>query len=130
MLLQTKAGLRFCFERCNSCLLFSGQTALYMSSMEGHLEVCKLLIACQADVNVKDTGYTALIESSSSGHLEVCKLLIECQADVNQHDRFQTPRAFISSLSTLRYRNGKTALECATQFPHIQEFLRSVGAKE
>jgi hypothetical protein len=53
MLLQTKAVLRFCFERCNSCLLFSGQTALHESSEAGHLEVCKLLIECQADVNAK-----------------------------------------------------------------------------
>jgi ankyrin repeat protein len=54
MLLQTKAGLRFCFERCNSCLLFSGYTALISSSVHGHLEVCKLLVECQADLNVKE----------------------------------------------------------------------------
>jgi hypothetical protein len=52
ILLKTKAGLRFCFERCNSCPLCSGQTALHLSSMEGHVEVCKLLIECQADVNL------------------------------------------------------------------------------
>ncbi len=54
MLLQTKAGLRFCFERCNSRLLFSGQTALHWSSKAGHMEVCKVLVEGQADVNVKD----------------------------------------------------------------------------
>ena len=37
MLLQTKAGLRFCLERCNSCLLFSGWTALHLSSFYGHV---------------------------------------------------------------------------------------------
>jgi ankyrin repeat protein len=54
MLLQTKAGLRFCFERCNSRLLFSGYTALHYSSVAGLLELCKLLVKCQADVNVKN----------------------------------------------------------------------------
>ena len=56
MPLQKKAGLRFCFERCNSCLLFSGKTALHLSSQDGHndVEVCKLLVESQADVNVKD----------------------------------------------------------------------------
>ena len=53
-LLQTKAGWRFCFERCNSCLLFSGCTALRWSSVHGHVEFCKLLVKSQADVNVRD----------------------------------------------------------------------------
>jgi ankyrin repeat protein len=52
ILLKTKAGLRICFECYNSCLLFSGRTALHMS--KGHLDVCKLLVESQADVNAKD----------------------------------------------------------------------------
>jgi hypothetical protein len=55
MLLKTKAGLRFCFKHCNSRLLFSGQTALHLSSTQnGHVEFCKFLVECQADVNAKD----------------------------------------------------------------------------
>ena len=56
-LLKTKAGLRFCFERCNSrgSRWTRGWTALHWSSMAGHVEVCKLLIECQADVNVEDS---------------------------------------------------------------------------
>ena len=55
MLLQTKARLRLCFERStgNSCLLFSGCTALHLSSRDGHMEVCKLLVESEADVNAK-----------------------------------------------------------------------------
>ncbi len=119
MLLQTKAGLRSCFERCNSCLLFSGKTVLHLSSMSGRVEVCKLLVESQADVNAKDgrcdarplhmllqtkavlrsccnsrllfSGKTALHLSSQDGHndMEVCKLLVECQADVNVKDIYQ-----------------------------------------
>ncbi len=44
----------FCFERCNSRLLFRGSTALHCSSYQGHVEVCKVLIESDADVNVKD----------------------------------------------------------------------------
>jgi ankyrin repeat protein len=55
MLLQTKAVLRFCFERCNSYLFFSGKTALHWSCERGkYMEVCKLLVECQADVNAND----------------------------------------------------------------------------
>ncbi len=54
MILQTKAGLRFRFECCNSRLLFSGRTALHWSSMKGNVEVCKLLVESQADVNAND----------------------------------------------------------------------------
>jgi hypothetical protein len=54
MLLITKAGSRFCFERCNSCLLFSGWNALTLSFIHGHLEICKLLVQCQAHVDVQD----------------------------------------------------------------------------
>jgi hypothetical protein len=41
------------------CLLFSGKTALHGSSLKGNMEVCKLLIECQADVNAKDRGCDA-----------------------------------------------------------------------
>jgi hypothetical protein len=55
MLLETKAVLRICFERCNSCLLFRGQTALHNTiGTSGQLEKCKLLVESQADVNAKD----------------------------------------------------------------------------
>ena len=35
---------------------FLRRSALHLSSREGHLEVCKCLIAAQADVNAKDIG--------------------------------------------------------------------------
>lgn len=53
------AGCCFYFERCNLCPLFSnrnlrGMTALHWSSVQGHNEVCKVLVESQADVNAKD----------------------------------------------------------------------------
>jgi hypothetical protein len=53
------AGCCFYFERCNLRLLFSnrnliGMTALHWSSLQDHIEICKLLVESQADVNAKD----------------------------------------------------------------------------
>jgi hypothetical protein len=51
---NVKAGSRFCSERCNSLRLFSIQTALHLCSAAGHVEICKLLVEYEADVNWED----------------------------------------------------------------------------
>jgi ankyrin repeat protein len=58
-ILITKMVLQYWFERCNSLLFVSGQTALHLSSEAGQVEACKLLVACQADVNAQDHGCDA-----------------------------------------------------------------------
>jgi hypothetical protein len=45
------------FECCNPRLLFSRQTPLHRSSLEGHVDVCQFLVTCNADVNAKDNEY-------------------------------------------------------------------------
>ena len=65
----------------------TGRTALIWSSMFGHMEVCKLLVECKADVMARDNeNTTALHLTSCKGHVEVCKFLVECKADVNATD--------------------------------------------
>jgi len=65
----------------------TGRTALIWSSMFGHMEVCKLLVDCKADVMARDNeNTTALHLTSCNGHVEVCKFLVECKADVNATD--------------------------------------------
>ena len=59
-------------EMINICKL---NEELLWASMEGHLEVVRLLIENGADVSVKDD--VALRLASRYGHLEVAKLLIE-----------------------------------------------------
>ena len=64
-----------------------GRAALIWSSMFGHMEVCKLLVECKADVMARDNeNTTALHLTSCKGHVEVCKFLVECKADVNATD--------------------------------------------
>ena len=81
----------------------SGYTALMCSSLNGKLDVTRLLIESKADLEAKDNGYyplrpplyfgsiflisvtsgmTALMKSSRWGYLHVTRLLLESKADV------------------------------------------------
>jgi len=60
-----------------------GDSPLHLASIEGYLEIMKLLIFHGADVNSKnDSGNTPLIWASKFGDLEIVKLLIDNNADV------------------------------------------------
>lgn len=61
---------------------FEGTTALIVSSMNGHTDTVKLLIAEGADVNAKsnDSRLTALWLAKSNGHKEIVDLLKEAGA--------------------------------------------------
>jgi ankyrin repeat protein len=60
-----------------------GDSPLHLASIEGYLEIMKLLIFHGADVNSKnDSGNTPLIWASKFGYLEIVKLLIDNNADV------------------------------------------------
>ncbi len=48
---EKKGGSSVCFELCNARLLFRTESALHLSSENGHLEVCRLLVECRVDVN-------------------------------------------------------------------------------
>jgi ankyrin repeat protein len=95
---------------------FSESTPLHWSSQEGHLEVCRLLLQCNADTEAKDNQYlppliiivvfyeaklylsklirllslsqgTPLHWSARDGRLEICRLLLQCNADIEAKDR-------------------------------------------
>ena len=100
-----------------------GNTTLMSASLEGHLEVTKLLIEEGVDVNAQDNeGWTALMYASGAGlkdrkdvNPEVVPLLIKAGADVNAQDN-----------------KGYTALKWASREGHtdIVKLLKEAGAKE
>ena len=80
MPLNTKAVFLFCFELCHSRLLFRERTALYKSSANGNVAICKLLIESKADVNAKNRKCGALSSrmpfNSQAGFLFVLNFVI------------------------------------------------------
>ncbi|CAE7253962.1 ANKRD17, partial [Symbiodinium sp. CCMP2456] len=64
------------------------QTALYLASTEGHLEIVRLLLEANADHGILSGSHerTALYQASWHGHLEVARALLDFGAAVNQKD--------------------------------------------
>ena len=61
-----------------------GDTLLTLAAQGGHTKVVELLIANNADVNIKDkVGSTALGLAAEGGHTEIAKLLIDLGADIH-----------------------------------------------
>jgi len=59
-------------------------TALYLASRNGMLEVMDVLIKYGADVNCRDkSGWTPLMLASRYGYLDIAELLLDHGADVN-----------------------------------------------
>ena len=64
-------------------VIIDGNTPLHVASIQGHLEVVKVLISNDGSVNEADNdGFTPL--HLASGHSEVVKLLVELEGSVNQ----------------------------------------------
>lgn len=63
-----------------------GMTALYIASSEPHIEIVKLLLSYQAEVDLTGEGTTPLEIASIWGHYKVVKTLLEHGADVNYRD--------------------------------------------
>ena len=71
----------------------AGATPLHLSAFHGHLEICRLLLQCNADPQAKgrnafarspQTSVAPLQGSVENGHIEICRLLLQCHADPNQ----------------------------------------------
>ena len=107
----------------------SDHTPLHYSARFGHIEGCRLLLQCNADVEAKDCAYlpnpfysycsyeaklvlrkiirfllfsqnTPLHRSVQTGHVEVCRLLVESKADIVAKTRcFSLPPSHHFSLA-------------------------------
>jgi ankyrin repeat protein len=64
----------------------TGETALQLAAINGHLDVMKALIDKKADVNTADnTGWTPLMDAARNKKPAAARLLIAAGADVNAH---------------------------------------------
>lgn len=126
-----------------------GLTALMLSSLQGHIEVVRLLLTSKkVDVNAKDvSGTTSLMAASKRGHAEVVKLLLDSDAKLDiQSEQGMTALAMaamdghaevVSLLvgrganPNLKAANGLTAMGMASLKGHsaVVELLKSKGAQ-
>ena len=75
---------------------------LFIACQENHVEVVRLLLAAQAQVNqIKDKGWSACHLAAELGHPQVLEMLLEAGADVE-----------------LKSDDGRTALDLAIRFKH------------
>ena len=115
-----------------------GATALMGAAEYGHTAVIELLIYKGADVNAIDKrGFRALAQAATNGHPETVRLLVTNKADLNaQDDKYgATPLMGAAANghypivefllkhgadTTLKSKNGFTALEFALQNGHVK----------
>jgi ankyrin repeat protein len=125
-----------------------GITPLMVAAFNNQLEIMKLLLERDADVNVMANGVSLLMVCSTMGQTPVVKLLLEWEADANAKDssgvtslmaasyegHFDVVRLLIENRADVhaKSKDGDTALLAATTKGHtkIVELLKAHGAKE
>ena len=126
-----------------------GCTPLWAAAIAGFLDVVKLLIEINADVNSRTSnGSTPLRAAAHEGHLGVVRCLVEGGADVNARNTYQASPLFASCyrghLSIVTYliekgafidlqaEEGSTALHLAVENGHLKivRELLALGASQ
>ena len=129
--------------------VIEGCTPLWAAAATGHLNVVKLLIEQNADVDGRiSTGGTPLKAAAYDGYLDIVRCLVESRADVNAQNYYEsTPldvacyRGHLSVVTYLinkgafvdqRYKDGDTALHSAAEGSHLEivSQLLAVGASQ
>ncbi|WP_109436270.1 MULTISPECIES: ankyrin repeat domain-containing protein [Aquimarina] len=68
------------------------RTLLINAAAKGNVEILKLLIDKEADINFQDKiGYTALHFAAQNKNIEIASTLVEHGADINSKDNYGNP---------------------------------------
>ncbi|CAG9171516.1 ankyrin repeat domain-containing protein [Cupriavidus respiraculi] len=121
----------------------AGETALMMASLQGELEMVKLMVD-DKEVEINKTGWTPLHYAATNGHLEIVQFLLERSAYVDPESPNGTTPLMMAARggyaeivkvlleeggADLRMRNqqGMTAIDFAEQYnqPEIAAGLKS-----
>ena len=117
--------------------VIEGCTPLWAAAASGHLDVVKLLIEQNADVDGRvSAGGTPLKAAAYDGYLDTVRCLVESGADVNARNNYEgNPlhsacyRGHISVATYLinkgaftdaQSKSGLTALHCAVDIGHVE----------
>ena len=83
-----KFGKKFTISDTQNQYCLIKEVVLNYACKSGNLEIVKLLIKDNININLKDTiNRTPLRRAAKNGHLEIVKLLIKKNADPNIEDR-------------------------------------------
>ena len=98
-----------------NCQDEDGFTALIVAAKQGHVEIVKLLLnfECNVDIQEKLLGYTALIYASEYGHEEIFDLLLDhdCNVTIQSNRTEGGNTAFISACRSGHYKLAIALIE-------------------
>ncbi len=78
-----------------------GEAPLMLVSLKGHLQLAKLLVSRQADIN--HPGWTPLHYAATGGHVEIIQLLLDESAYIDA----ESPNGSTPLMMAARYGNAK-----------------------
>jgi uncharacterized protein len=78
-------------------VLIAGVTAFILTSLNGHIDIVRVLLENQANVNaINNDGFTVLMIASQNGPIDIVRVLLEHQADVNAVKRVERASGGVS----------------------------------
>lgn len=83
------------------------QTALHCAAIQGHLNICTILLEAGAHVDPIDSlGCTPLLWAAQEGHHEICSFLLEHEANVNATSKVNATALLKAVWMNDTYRNA------------------------
>ncbi len=98
-----------------------GHTALCFAAENGHLDIVKLLIEKNADINKRSNGETPLMLAIRENHMDVAKELISKGADVNPTESFTGMSALMWAATYGDVDIVKQLLDKGAKYNHIHQ---------